>query len=82
MAEDAVDLAPTADAALQVFTIDGVEVAVFDVVVERLRAQYPHVSAARVEAILLREWEAFAAGRPLVVPIAVEDGVREILDQR
>lgn len=64
-----------------VFAIDGVEVAAFDAVVERLRADYPNVARTRIETILLREWEAFTAGRPLVVPVAVEDGVREILDQ-
>jgi hypothetical protein len=63
-----------------VLSVDGVEVDAFSAVVERLRADYPGQSATRIEGILLREWDAFAAGRPLVVPIAVEAGVREILD--
>ncbi len=47
----------------------------------RLRAAYPLEDPVHVEAIVLREWEAFSAGRPLVVPTAVEEGAREILDQ-
>lgn len=64
-----------------VMHIEGVEVTVFAAVVERLCADYPGVAATRIETILLREWEAFTAGRPLVVPVAVEAGVREILDE-
>ena len=67
---------------LTVFAIDGMEVAAFDAVVTRLSAAYPGVPTVRIESILMREWEAFTAGRPLVVPIAVEEGVREILDGR
>lgn len=63
-----------------VFRIGGIDVSAFDVVVERLRATYPDIPVARIETILVREWEAFTAGRPLVVPVAVEEGVREVLD--
>jgi len=63
-------------------TIEGVEVVPFSAVVARLRSDYPGVAVTRIESILLREWEAFTAGRPMVVPAAVEEGVREILDQR
>ncbi len=62
-----------------VTVVDGVPVASFRRVLERLRADYPDEDPARVEAIVLREWEAFSAGRPLVVPTAVEEGAREIL---
>jgi hypothetical protein len=65
-----------------VLAIDDVEVSVFSAVVARLSADYPAVTTTRIESILLREWEAFSAGRPLVVPVAVEAGVREILDER
>lgn len=65
-----------------VFVIEGVEVVAFTTAVARLHADYPAVSVTRIETIVLREWEAFAAGRPLVVPVAVDEGVREILDQR
>lgn len=61
--------------------VDGIEVASFRAVVARLRADYPLEDPTHVEAIVLREWEAFSAGRPLVVPTAVEEGAREILDQ-
>ncbi len=67
---------------VDVFVVEGTEVAVFSDVVARLRDAYPDVPVTRLESILLREWEAYAAGRPLVVPVAVEDGVREILDGR
>ena len=62
--------------------IEGVEVIPFATVVSRLCVDYPNVSVTRIETILLREWEAFTAGRPLVVPAALEDGVREMLDER
>ena len=65
-----------------ILRIDGVEVMPFSDVVAQLRRDYPEVAAGRIESIVLREWEAFTAGRPLVVPTAVEGGVREILDQR
>jgi hypothetical protein len=62
--------------------IEGVEVVPFATVVSRLCVDYPSVSVTRIETILMREWEAFTAGRPLVVPAALEDGVREMLDER
>lgn len=76
--------APSASAPTEesVISIDGVEVVAFSRVIARLRIEYPHVPAVRLETIVLREWEAFAAGRPLVLPLAVEEGVREVLDQR
>ncbi|MFG6444284.1 three-helix bundle dimerization domain-containing protein [Microbacterium sp. P06] len=62
--------------------IEGVEVVPFSEIVARLCADYPGVPAAKIESILMREWEAFAAGRPLVVPAALEEGVREMLGKR
>lgn len=62
--------------------IEGVEVVPFATVVSRLCVDYPSVSVTRIETILMREWEAFTAGRPLVVPAALEGGVREMLDER
>jgi hypothetical protein len=61
--------------------VDGVPVASFRAVVARLSVDYPREDPSHVEGIVLREWEAFSAGRPLVVPTAVEDGAREILEQ-
>ncbi len=81
MDDNAVDAPPTAGGATPIaLSIDGVEVAAFSAVVARVSADYPHVSVTRIETILVREWDAFTAGRPLVVPVAVEEGVREILD--
>ena len=81
MDESAVDRTRSARAPEAVQTVDGVEVASFRGVIERLRADYPDEDPAHIEAVVLREWEAFSAGRPLVVPTAVEEGAREILDQ-
>lgn len=63
-------------------TVDGVAVASLQSVVSRLRLDYPGEDPVHIETVVLREWEAFSAGRPLVIPTAVEDGAREILDQR
>lgn len=83
MDENAVDARPAATPSdAVVMAIDSIDVIPFSSVVTRLAAEYPRVPTARIEGILLREWEAFSAGRPLVVPLAVEAGVREILDQR
>ena len=65
-----------------VHTVDGVPVASLQSVVSRLRLDYPGEDVVHIETVVLREWEAFSAGRPLVIPTAVEDGAREILDQR
>lgn len=74
-----VDVAARAGAI--VATVDGVPVASFRDVVARLCADHPGEDPAHVEAVVLREWEAFSAGRPLVVPTAVEEGAREILGE-
>ncbi|MDQ1082853.1 MULTISPECIES: three-helix bundle dimerization domain-containing protein [Microbacterium] len=81
MDERAVDTSVDAGPREVVAAIDGVPVASFRDVVARLRAEYPREDPAHVEGVVLREWEAFSAGRPLVVPTAVEEGAREILDQ-
>lgn len=81
MNERAVDVSATRRPGEILAAVDGVSVASFRDVVARLRAEYPREDPVFVEGIVLREWEAFSAGRPLVVPIAVEDGAREILDQ-
>jgi hypothetical protein len=81
MDDDSVEAASAAGPAEgAVLEIEGVEVASFSAVVDRLCVDYPGVASTRIETILLREWDAFTAGRPLVVPTAVEAGVREILD--
>lgn len=80
MDERGIDTSSSARAHDVVLSVDGVPVASFREVVARLRADYPGEDPAHVEGIVLREWEAFSAGRPLVVPAAVEEGAREILD--
>ena len=82
MDDDARDVVPSARSSDVVREVDGVRVAPFRDVIDRLRADYPDEDPGRIEAIVLREWEAFSAGRPLVVPTAVEDGAREILGPR
>lgn len=80
--DDSIVRNTSSDRALDaVHVIDGIEVASFQEVVTRLCTAYPLEDPVHVEAIVLREWEAFSAGRPLVVPTAVEEGAREILDQ-
>ncbi|MGP3535958.1 three-helix bundle dimerization domain-containing protein [Microbacterium sp. RD1] len=82
MHDNAADGSPaTASSDASITVIEGIEVAAFTTVVERLRAEYPALPTTRIEAVLMREWEAYTAGRPLVVPVAVEAGVRELLDQ-
>jgi len=81
MDEDAVERSSGVNPGEIIHEVDGVQVASFRRVVSRLRSDYPDHDPVHVETIVLREWEAFSAGRPLVVPTAVEEGAREILDQ-
>lgn len=59
--------------------VEGLAVVTFAAAAARLAGEFPGIPAARIEALLVREWEAFCAGRPLVIPAAVEDGAREML---
>lgn len=79
MDESASDAVSPATGTDLVHQVDGIEVASFRAVIARLRTDYPLEDPSRIEAVVLREWEAFSAGRPLVVPIAVEEGAREVL---
>lgn len=47
----------------------------------RLIADYPGLSAARIESTLLREWEVYTSGRPHTIPVGVEAGTREMLER-
>lgn len=82
MDENAIEARARVAAIDAVQTVDGVPVASLHSVVSRLRLDYPGEDPVRIETVVLREWEAFSAGRPLVIPTAVEEGAREILDQR
>lgn len=81
MDERLVETRPSVRPGEAIAVVDGVPVASFRDVVARLRVEYPGVDPAHIEGVVLREWDAFSAGRPLVVPAAVEEGAREILDQ-
>jgi hypothetical protein len=59
--------------------IDGWVVVSHAQVVQRLTERFPEHAPAVVEAIVDRETEAFTGGRPLVVPIGVEEGAAEVL---
>ncbi len=62
------------------FTVDGQSVTTFAGVVSRLAAAHPDTTVTEVERVVLREWEAFSASRPLVVPVGVEEGAAEMLE--
>jgi hypothetical protein len=76
---DAARVAPAVDP--EAISVDGTPAVSFTAVVSRLSASYPNLSVTHIETVVLREWEAFSAGRPLVVPAGVESGVREMLDR-
>ncbi|GAD34878.1 MULTISPECIES: hypothetical protein [Microbacterium] len=61
------------------FTIEGQVVTSFSGVVSRLAAAHPSLAVVDIERVVLREWEAFSASRPVVVPIGVEEGAAEML---
>ena len=82
MDDNVIEACASATAVDAVHTVDGVPVASLHSVVSRLRVDYPGEDPAHIETVVLREWGAFSAGRPLVIPTAVEEGAREILDQR
>jgi hypothetical protein len=74
------DDAPAIDSARAAgHTIDGWAVVSYAQVVQRLRDRYPGRSLVEIEAIVDRECDAFTGGRPLVVPLGVEDGAAEVL---
>lgn len=60
-------------------TFEGQVVTSFSGVVARLAAAHPALAVIDVERVVLREWEAFSASRPLVVPVGVEEGAAEML---
>ncbi|MEV7694160.1 hypothetical protein AB0N73_12630 [Microbacterium sp. NPDC089189] len=59
--------------------IDGWELTSYAGVVSRLQARYPAMRTSEIEAIVVREHDAFTGGRPIVVPVDVERGAEEIL---
>ena len=59
--------------------IDGWELTSYAALVERLAARFPHLRTTDIEAVVLREHEAFTGGRPVAVPVDVEIGAEEIL---
>jgi len=61
------------------FSIEGQVVTSFSGVVARLSAALPALAVVDIERVVLREWEAFSASRPIVVPVGVEEGAAEML---
>ena len=61
------------------FSIEGQVVTSFSGVVARLSAALPALAVVDIERVVLREWEAFSASRPIVVPVGVEAGAAEML---
>ena len=61
------------------FTVDGQSVTTFAGVVSRLAAVHPETTVTEIERVVLREWEAFSASRPIIVPVGVEEGAAEML---
>lgn len=61
------------------FAIEGQVVTSFSGVVSRLAAAHPSLAVIDIERVVLREWDAFSASRPVVVPIGVEEGAAEML---
>lgn len=61
------------------FSVEGQVVTSFSGVVARLSAAHPSISVVEIERVVLREWDAFSASRPIVVPIGVEEGAAEML---
>lgn len=59
--------------------IDGWELTSYAALVERLAARFPHLRTMDIEAVIMREHEAFTGGRPVAVPVGVELGAEEIL---
>lgn len=59
--------------------VDGWLVTSYAGVVRRLSQRFPHIRPVDIEAVLVREHEAFTGGRPVAIPIDVETGAEEIL---
>ncbi|MCC4906735.1 three-helix bundle dimerization domain-containing protein [Microbacterium sp. cx-59] len=59
--------------------VDGWLLTSYAGVVQRLAARFPHIRTVDIEAVLVREHEAFTGGRPVAIPIDVESGAEEIL---
>lgn len=59
--------------------VDGWLLTSYADVVERLIARFPHIRPVDIEAVLVREHEAFTGGRPVAIPVDVEAGAEEIL---
>ncbi|KAA9130682.1 three-helix bundle dimerization domain-containing protein [Microbacterium caowuchunii] len=59
--------------------VDGWELTSYVAVVHRLSQRFPHLRTVDIEAVVIREHEAFTGGRPIAVPVDVEAGAEEIL---
>ena len=59
--------------------VDGWVVVSHAQVVRRLAERFPERELHEIECVVDREAEAFTGGRPLVVPLGVEEGAAEVL---
>ena len=59
--------------------VDGWLLTSYAGVVRRLAERFPHLRTVDIEAVVVREHEAFTGGRPVAIPIDVETGAEEIL---
>lgn len=59
--------------------VDGWLLTSYAGVVQRLAVRFPDLRVSDIEAVVIREHDAFTGGRPVAVPIDVETGAEEIL---
>jgi hypothetical protein len=59
--------------------VDGWTLTSYTGVVRRLAKRFPDLRTSDIEAVVVREHDAFTGGRPVAVPIDVEVGAEEIL---
>ncbi|KJL34853.1 hypothetical protein RR49_02959 [Microbacterium ginsengisoli] len=64
------------------FVVDGYELTSYAGSVDRLLDRHPARSRTEIEAVLAREHDAFTGGRPVAIPVAVENGADEVLSLR
>lgn len=54
----------------------------YESMIARLASRYPRLSRDHIERVARAEYEAVTGGQIFVVPMVVEEGVRETLDAR
>jgi hypothetical protein len=59
--------------------VDGWSLTSYAGVIRRLAERFPDLRVSDIEAVVVREHDAFTGGRPVAVPVDVEVGAEEIL---